>query len=68
MVCACSVASVMSDFCNPMDYRPPGFSVHAIFLAGILEWVAMPFLGAFPDSEIKTESPVFLSFQADSFH
>ena len=28
--------------CNPMDYSPPGSSLHGIFLAKILEWVAMP--------------------------
>ena len=28
--------------CDPMDCSPPGSSVHGIFLARILEWVAMP--------------------------
>ena len=28
--------------CDPMDCSPPGYSVHEIFQAGILEWVAMP--------------------------
>ena len=28
--------------CNPMDCSPPGFSVHGILQARILEWVAMP--------------------------
>ena len=28
-------------FCNPMDCSPPG-SVHGIFQARIMEWVAMP--------------------------
>ena len=27
--------------CDPMDCSPPGFSVHGILQAGILEWVAM---------------------------
>ena len=27
--------------CNHMDYSPPGSSVHEIFQAGILEWVAI---------------------------
>ena len=27
--------------CNPMDYSPPGSSVHGILQARILEWVAM---------------------------
>ena len=29
--------------CNPIDYRPPGFSVHGILQARILEWVAISF-------------------------
>ena len=28
--------------CSPMDYSPPGSSVHGILQARILEWVAMP--------------------------
>ena len=28
--------------CDPMDHNTPGFSVHGIFLARILEWVVMP--------------------------
>ena len=39
----CSVASVMSDSCNPIDSSPPGFSVHGIFQARILKWVAISF-------------------------
>ena len=27
---------------DPMDYSPPGFSVHGIFQTRILEWAAMP--------------------------
>ena len=30
-------------FVNPMDCSPPGFSVHGILLARILEWVAISF-------------------------
>ena len=29
--------------CNPMDCSPPGSSVHGIFKARILEWVAISF-------------------------
>ena len=29
--------------CDPMDCSPPGSSVHGIFQARILEWVAIPF-------------------------
>ena len=28
--------------CNPVDFSPPGSSVHGILQARILEWVAMP--------------------------
>ena len=31
----------MSDSCDPMDCSPPGSSVHGIFQARILEWVAI---------------------------
>ena len=39
---ACSVTSVMSNSQDPMDYSPPGSSVHGFLQARILEWVAMP--------------------------
>ena len=29
--------------CNPMDWSQPGFSVHGILQARILEWVAISF-------------------------
>ena len=29
--------------CNPMDFSPPGSSVHGLFQARILEWVAISF-------------------------
>ena len=35
--------SVMSTLCNPMDCSPPSSSVHGIFQARILEWVAISF-------------------------
>ena len=31
--------------CNPMDCSPPGSSVHGIFQARVLEWVAISFSG-----------------------
>ena len=34
---------VMSNSCNPMDCSLPGSSVHRIFQARILEWVAISF-------------------------
>ena len=29
-------------FCDPMDYSPPGSSVHGISQVRILEWVVIP--------------------------
>ena len=41
LCCAKSLQSCPTLF-NPIDYRPPGFSVHGILQARILEWVVMP--------------------------
>ena len=37
------VAQLCPTLCEPMDCSPPGFSVHGILQARILEWVAIPF-------------------------
>ena len=34
-----SVSPVVGSLCDPMDRSPPGFFVHGILQAGILEWV-----------------------------
>ena len=39
----CAWAQVCLNLCNPMDYSPPGSSVHGIFKARILKWVAISF-------------------------
>ena len=42
--CAMCYAQLLQSFltlCDPMDYSPAGSSVHGIFLARILEWVAI---------------------------
>ena len=38
----CLAAQSCPTVCNPMDYSPPGSSVHGILQARIPEWVAMP--------------------------
>ena len=38
-----SVAQSCPTLCDPTDCSPPGSSVHGIFRAGILEWVAISF-------------------------
>ena len=42
-MCCCLVAKSCLTLCDPMDYSSPGPSVHGIFQARILEWVAFPF-------------------------
>ena len=37
------VAQSCPTLCNPMDYSPPGSSVHGILQTRILEWVAISF-------------------------
>ena len=37
------VAQSCPTVCNPMDCSPPGSSVHGIFQARVLEWVAISF-------------------------
>ena len=61
--CACSSScSAMQSWptlCDCMDYSPPGPSVHGIFQARILEWVAMQEAsGDLPDPGIKPVSLV----------
>ena len=37
------VAQLCPTLFDPMDYSPPGSSVHGMLQARILEWVAVPF-------------------------
>ena len=55
--------SVMSDSVTPMEYSLPGFSVHGVFQASILEWVAISFSRDLLNPGIKPRSP---ALQADS--
>ena len=40
---ACSVPQPCQAPCNPMDYSPPGSSIHGIFEARVPEWGAIAF-------------------------
>ena len=45
-VCVCVYAKSLRlcpILCDPMDYSPPGSSVHGILQTRILEWVAISF-------------------------
>ena len=46
-------------FCDPMDCSLPAFSVHGIFQARVLEWVAVSFSRDLPNPGIKPRSPAF---------
>ena len=56
--------SVMSDSLRSHGlYSPPGSSIHGIFEARVLEWVAISFSGDLSNSGIEPRSP---AFQANS--
>ena len=62
-MCACSV---VSNSLWPMDCSPPGCSVHEIFQARVLEWVAISFSRDLPNPGIKSESLASPGRQVDS--
>ena len=43
--------------CDPVNCSPPGSSVHGIFQARTLEWVAIPTPGDLPEPGIEPTSP-----------
>ena len=51
------VVQLCPTLCNSMDCSPPSSSVHGISQARILEWVAIPSPGDFPNPGIKPGSP-----------
>ena len=52
-----------STLCNPMDYSPPGSSVHEISQERILEWLPFPSPGDLPDPGLEISYP---ALQVDS--
>ena len=61
------VAQSRLTLCNPIDCSPGSSSVHGIFQASILEWVAISFSrGGLSDPRIEPMSPVYPTLQADS--
>ena len=57
------VAQSCPTLCNPMDYSPPGSSVHGILQAKILEGQPFPSLRDLPDPGVELRSP---ALQEDS--
>ena len=63
----CSVAQLCPPFCDPMDCSSPSSSVHGIFQARILEWVAI--YSSRGSSQTRDRTPVScfsLHWQANS--
>ena len=61
MIMFSSVAQLCLTLCDPMDCSSPGSSVHGIFQARILEWIAMP--SSRGSSQLRDWTPVsYVSF------
>ena len=56
------VAQSCLTLCSPMNCSLPGSSIHGIFQARILEWVAFPSPGDLPDPGIEPRSPTLTAF------
>ena len=53
----CLVAKSCLTLCDPTDCSPPGFSVHGISQAGILEWAATASSRGSADPEFESAAP-----------
>ena len=63
----CAVTQPHLTLCNPMDCSPPSSSVHGIFQARILEWVAISYSrGIFLNQGPKSRLLGLLHWQVDS--
>ena len=63
-VCVCVLVTLSClTFCDPVDWRPPGSSVHGILRARILSRLPFP-----PPGDLQTQgsNPHLLHWQADS--
>ena len=66
-ICMCLCAQLYSSLCSPMDCSPPGSSVHGIFQARNLGWVAISFFrGSSWPRDGTWVSYNFLHWQTDS--
>ena len=59
------VAQLYLILCDSMDCSPPGFSVHGILQARILEWLSFPLPGDLPYPGIKPTPAVAPALQLD---
>ena len=60
-------AQLCLTLCDPMDCNPPGSSVHGIFQARVLKWVAMPSFRGSSGLSIKPTSLVSPAFASRFF-
>ena len=51
------IAQLCSTLCNPMDYSLLGSSIHGIFQARVLEWVAISVSRGSSQTGIEPRSP-----------
>ena len=62
-MCVCLVTQLCLTLCDPMDYTPPGSSVHGILQARYWNGLPFPSPGELPNPGIEPRPP---EFQADS--
>ena len=65
-VCCCLVTKSRPNLCDAMDCSPPGSSVHGIFQARILEWVATS--SSRGSSWPRDRTLIFLNWQVILYH
>ena len=58
-ICVLLIPQSCPTLCNFMDYSLSDSSIHGIFQARILEWVAFPLPGNRPNPGAEPESPAF---------
>ena len=66
-MCACSVTQLCPTLSDPIDYRPPGSSVHEIVPARILEWVVISYSRGFSPLADWSLSPAAPALTGESF-
>ena len=65
-MCTCTHGQSCPSLCDPTDCSPPGYSVHGISQARILEWVAIYSTRGFSRPRDQTHISCFLGGQVDS--
>ena len=67
VMCVCVCVQSCLTLCDPMDCNSPGFSVHWLLQARILEWVAMPSPGDLSNPGIEPASLMSPAWAGRSF-